>query len=169
LIEIQSCMTNLQFFKGCLANEIQATSAILSAMPDDRLDYRPHPVNRSAREIAEHILAHVYDMEIILRESSCDERMDYPFQSVAEATAELERLWKKLQNTAEACTDAHFEKNSVELLVHGKPFVALPCNQMSWFFFFDIIHHRGQLSSYIRPMGGKNPAVYGYSADTMGS
>jgi uncharacterized damage-inducible protein DinB len=38
---------------------------------------------------------------------------------------------------------------------------------MMWFFFFDIIHHRGQLSSYIRPMGGKNPAVYGYSADTI--
>ena len=27
------------------------------------------------------------------------------------------------------------------------------------------IHHRGQLSSYIRPMGGKVPSIYGPSAD----
>ena len=26
-------------------------------------------------------------------------------------------------------------------------------------------HHRGQLSSYLRPMGGKVPAIYGGSAD----
>jgi uncharacterized damage-inducible protein DinB len=27
------------------------------------------------------------------------------------------------------------------------------------------IHHRGQLSSYLRPMGGKVPSIYGPSAD----
>jgi uncharacterized damage-inducible protein DinB len=31
----------------------------------------------------------------------------------------------------------------------------------------DGIHHRGQLSTYLRPMGGKVPAIYGPSADTM--
>ncbi|HZL66321.1 MAG TPA: DinB family protein, partial [Candidatus Limnocylindrales bacterium] len=30
---------------------------------------------------------------------------------------------------------------------------------------FDAIHHRGQLTVYIRPMGGKVPAIYGPSAD----
>jgi uncharacterized damage-inducible protein DinB len=38
---------------------------------------------------------------------------------------------------------------------------------MLWFFLFDVIHHRGQLSTYIRPMGGKNPAIYGYSFDSL--
>jgi uncharacterized damage-inducible protein DinB len=28
------------------------------------------------------------------------------------------------------------------------------------------VHHRGQLSTYLRPMGGKVPAIYGPSADT---
>jgi uncharacterized damage-inducible protein DinB len=27
------------------------------------------------------------------------------------------------------------------------------------------VHHRGQLSAYLRPMGGKVPAIYGGSAD----
>jgi uncharacterized damage-inducible protein DinB len=28
------------------------------------------------------------------------------------------------------------------------------------------VHHRGQLSAYLRPMGGKVPGIYGPSADT---
>jgi uncharacterized damage-inducible protein DinB len=29
------------------------------------------------------------------------------------------------------------------------------------------VHHRGQLSTYLRPMGGKVPGIYGPSADTQ--
>jgi uncharacterized damage-inducible protein DinB len=37
-----------------------------------------------------------------------------------------------------------------------------------WSFLFDAIHHRGQLSTYLRPMGSKVPAIYGPSADDPG-
>ena len=37
---------------------------------------------------------------------------------------------------------------------------------MAWSFLLDAIHHRGQLSTYIRPMGGKVPSIYGPSADS---
>ena len=32
-------------------------------------------------------------------------------------------------------------------------------------FLLDIIHHRGQLSTYLRPMGAKVPGIYGPSGD----
>jgi len=38
--------------------------------------------------------------------------------------------------------------------------------KMAWGFLLDLIHHRGQLSTYIRPMGGKVPSIYGPSADS---
>ena len=38
-----------------------------------------------------------------------------------------------------------------------------------WLALFDAVHHRGQLSTYIRPMGGKVPGVYGPSADESGT
>ena len=41
-------------------------------------------------------------------------------------------------------------------------------SQMVWGVFFDEIHHRGQLSTYLRPMGGKVPSIYGPSADDPG-
>ena len=40
--------------------------------------------------------------------------------------------------------------------------------QMVWGMLFDAIHHRGQLSTYLRPMGGKVPSIYGPSADDPG-
>lgn len=38
-----------------------------------------------------------------------------------------------------------------------------------WIALFDFVHHRGQLSTYIRPMGGRVPSIYGPSADDEGS
>ena len=35
-------------------------------------------------------------------------------------------------------------------------------------FLFDAIHHRGQLSTYLRPMGFSAPSIYGPSADDLG-
>jgi uncharacterized damage-inducible protein DinB len=37
-----------------------------------------------------------------------------------------------------------------------------------WIALFDMVHHRGQLSVYIRPIGGKVPSIYGPSADAAG-
>ena len=42
-----------------------------------------------------------------------------------------------------------------------------PSQALMWMLFLDAVHHRGQLSTCIRPMGGKVPAIYGPSADTM--
>ena len=49
-------MNNLDLFKSCLKNELQATHDIIAALPTDQLSYRPHPRSRSAYEIAEHII-----------------------------------------------------------------------------------------------------------------
>ena len=49
---------------------------------------------------------------------------------------------------------------------NGKLMKTSPLGETVWDFFHDAIHHRGQLTTYIRPMGGKVPGVYGPSADT---
>ena len=40
-----------------------------------------------------------------------------------------------------------------------------PLGEILWLFHFDLIHHRGQLSTYLRPMGLKVPSIYGRSGD----
>jgi uncharacterized damage-inducible protein DinB len=44
-----------------------------------------------------------------------------------------------------------------------------PTVEFLWDFMFDAIHHRGQLSAYLRPMGAKVPSIYGPSADDTGT
>ena len=79
----------------------------------------------------------------------------------------MKGVWEKALDSLNEMSNEQWENEPIELLIEGKSFITLPRMHMMWFFHNDIIHHRGQLSAYIRPMGGKNPAVYGYSADTV--
>ncbi|HET9252819.1 MAG TPA: DinB family protein [Candidatus Eisenbacteria bacterium] len=36
---------------------------------------------------------------------------------------------------------------------------------MAWSFLFGLVHHRGQITTYFRPMGSTVPQIYGPSAD----
>jgi uncharacterized damage-inducible protein DinB len=53
-------------------------------------------------------------------------------------------------------------------LAGGKEVFSASIGEMAWWILFDLIHHRGQLTAYLRPMGAKVPAVYGPSADDPG-
>jgi uncharacterized damage-inducible protein DinB len=54
---------------------------------------------------------------------------------------------------------------TAQFYVNGKVVSEQPVGTFLWFILFDAIHHRGQLAAYLRPMGGKVPAIYGPSAD----
>ena len=54
---------------------------------------------------------------------------------------------------------------STKLYIGDKMIKEQPLGDFLWYMFFDAIHHRGQLSTYIRPMGGKVPSIYGPSGD----
>jgi len=160
-------MKNLDFFKACFQSEFKATYEIIKAIPENKLAYTPHPINRTSSEIAEHIVAHIFDFSVILQNDTCDERLAFPFSSPSDLAQKMKILWSEAMDILDTYDDDKWEKEMVTLLIGGKLFGEMPRFQMMWFFLNDIIHHRGQLSSYIRPMGGKNPAVYGWSADTV--
>jgi uncharacterized damage-inducible protein DinB len=65
-------------------------------------------------------------------------------------------------------SDAAWQKNG-KLLIGGKLYREAPVGESLWYSFFDAIHHRGRLSTYIRPMGGQVPSIYGPSGDDPGS
>lgn len=60
-------------------------------------------------------------------------------------------------------------QSNARFLVHGNLAREAPLGDLLWHMFFDSIHHRGQLSTYIRPMGGKVPSIYGPSGDSSGA
>jgi uncharacterized damage-inducible protein DinB len=72
--------------------------------------------------------------------------------------------WKQLGDGVAKLDDARWTRKG-HMIMGGKVAGEQPIGQFLWGFLFDAVHHRGQLTTYIRPMGGKVPAVYGPSAD----
>ena len=62
-----------------------------------------------------------------------------------------------------------WNEKTTQFVTDGRVLFEVPLGEMFWLGLFDAIHHRGQLSVYIRPMGGRVPSIYGPSADDPGT
>jgi uncharacterized damage-inducible protein DinB len=69
-----------------------------------------------------------------------------------------------MERALSATGDAKWEQDG-NMYFGGKLMRTAPIGETVWDFLFDAIHHRGQLTAYLRPMGGKVPSVYGPTAD----
>ena len=137
--------------------------AVMDALAPDRLDYRPHPKSRSAAELVTHLAR---EQEILVGMID-DGKIEYE-NPKAEDFGKMRALWTKstgeLRDRLKKLDDAGW-KRPVKFFMGGKQINETTTGEMLWGFLLDMIHHRGQLSTYIRPMGGKVPAIYGPSAD----
>ena len=80
--------------------------------------------------------------------------------ALQQSQAQLSERLSKLDSKAWA--------RKAQFFMGGKVAWEAPLGEMLWSILFDAVHHRGQLSVYIRPMGGKVPSIYGPSADDSG-
>jgi uncharacterized damage-inducible protein DinB len=149
----------LQFWE----KEGAATRKVISRIPEGS-DYRPDPKSRTAREIAWLIVRE----EILLTEGlekGVLEWKDVPAPASAKEVLDTyDRHHDALTQKLKALTPASLERK-VPFMYQGQEVMSDTGYANAWGFFFDIIHHRGQLSTYLRPMGAKVPQIYGPSAD----
>jgi uncharacterized damage-inducible protein DinB len=138
--------------------ESKTTRNVLARIPEGS-DYRPDPKSRTAQEIAWQIV--------------CEEKMIIDGLESGKAEWAPPPVPSTMREVLEA-----YEKQSAGL---GQRFKSLPAERwdgsldffgtkrpaspMAWSFLFDIVHHRGQITTYLRPMGSKVPQIYGPSAD----
>jgi uncharacterized damage-inducible protein DinB len=71
-----------------------------------------------------------------------------------------------LAEQLQAMDDATWELPG-RFLLDGKVIYEFPRRDLAWMLLFDGLHHRGQLSTYLRPMGGRVPSIYGPSGDSQ--
>ncbi|HEX6161258.1 MAG TPA: DinB family protein [Thermoanaerobaculia bacterium] len=157
-------MSTPQFFAERLKAETAAFSKVARALPADRLDYKPHERSTSAGSLAWQIATELDALVKLLETGTIDYKQGrYPsVEEIATATeSSLQRLIEATNNVTEERWNG-----PGKFLWEGNPVWETTVSDMAWGFLFDLIHHRGQLSSYIRPMGGKVPAIYGPSADS---
>ena len=87
--------------------------------------------------------------------------------AVGESIAAFEKNAEELERRIAKLDDAAWD-GKAQFAVDGNVAWETGLGDMLFGFLFDAIHHRGQLSSYLRPMGAKVPSIYGPSADDPG-
>ena len=160
-------MTNLEFCKSRRKAELPAFVRVLKALPQGRLDYRPDPKARTAAELASVLVAEEAALVALLDTGTIHWKEDPPARNVDEIVAAYERNAAAVDARLARLDDAGWEKKG-RFLMEGSPAWEDTIGQFMWGFLFDAVHHRGQLSTYLRPMGGKVPSIYGPSADDPG-
>ena len=143
--------------------EAPATRKVISRIPEGST-YRPDPKSRTAREIAWLIVRE----EIVLAEGLDNGKLEWvevptpaTMREVLETyDAHHDSLGTRLRNLDAAKWEAR-----VPFMFQGQTVMNETGFDNAWGFLLDIIHHRGQLSTYLRPMGSTVPSIYGPSAD----
>ena len=160
-------MTNLEFCVARRKAELPAFVRVLKAVPDGHLDYRPDPKARTAGQLAWLLAVEEAALVSLLDTGSVEWKEQEPPASVAQIVAAYERNAAAVDERLARLDEAGWQKK-VQFLMGGSPAWEDTLAQMVWGFLFDAVHHRGQLSTYLRPMGGKVPSIYGPSADDPG-
>jgi uncharacterized damage-inducible protein DinB len=160
-------MNEREFFVARREAEAGVFQRVLEALPKDKFDYRPHERSPSARDLVWTLAGEMRACCELIDSGRVDWRPQPPSGDAARIVSDFQRSYADLSKRAAALDQAAWERK-VQFLVEGKLMQEPPLGQFLWYLFFDSIHHRGQLSTYIRPMGGKVPSIYGPSGDDPG-
>lgn len=151
-------MSDKPLFTKFWNDESATTSKVLSRIPDGS-DYRPDPKSRTAQEIAWQIVCEER-MLIDALENGKAEWNPPPMPTTMKEIAEAyETQRSAIAGRFDSLPEANWHGN-LEFFGSERP-----ASPMAWSFLFDIVHHRGQISTYLRPMGSTVPQIYGPSGD----
>jgi uncharacterized damage-inducible protein DinB len=147
--------------------EFPAFVRVLKALPQDRLDYRPDPKARTAAELAWVMAAEEAALLSLLEKGTVEWKEEKAPTTVDEIVTAYERNAEAVTERLEKLDEAGWQKKG-KFLLGDEAAWETTIDGFVWGFLFDGVHHRGQLSTYLRPMGGKVPSIYGPSADDSG-
>ncbi len=161
-------MSQREYLQQRWEAERPAFHRVMHALPTAHFAYTPHERSPSAAQIV---------WTLALEARLCGELIDKgesnwepspPPADGDSVVAAWERHSAELGDRIGRLDEAAWQRKA-RFLVQGKVAWEAPLGELLWFMFFDSIHHRGQLSTYIRPMGGTVPSIYGPSGDSSGA
>lgn len=151
-------MDEKALFVGFWTSESQTTRTVLARIPEGSA-YKPDPKSRTAQEIAWQIVCEE-KMLIDALETGVAEWAPPPQpETMAEMLAVYDAQNARMPERWAALPDQRW---TGAMAWFG---TSRPAAPLAWSFLFDIIHHRGQITTYLRPMGSTVPQVYGPTAD----
>src|SRR6266542_80977 len=153
----------LRIYLGALKNESRITKSILAAVPTEKSEYRPDPASKSAMELVRHIANADNRFVEAVTTGVFNPLPGIP--DTAKTPAEIAAWYEERHaRNFEALTQATSEQ--LLKMVDFRGMMRRPAVTVLMMGLHHTIHHRGQLSSYLRCMGAKVPAIYGESYHT---
>jgi uncharacterized damage-inducible protein DinB len=150
-------------YMGPLKNESRTTKKILEAVPADKGEYRPEPAARSAIELVRHIAAADNRFVETVINGVFDANPAMIPENVKTPTEIASWYEQRFSKNYEALTKISGEQ--LIKIVDFRGMMERPAVTFVMMGLHHTIHHRGQLSSYLRCMGAKVPSIYGESYD----
>lgn len=157
-------MSTRAFFQGLLAQERALFLRVAQAVLEEGLEHRPDPKARCSRELIEHLIGHNLDLIELVDDGVIHHRNQVPFQSMDDAVEQLDGSFAMVIEKLGAIDDDAWLEPA-KFVVGDQVIMEAPLEQLAWMMLLDSVHHRGQLTTHLRPMGSKVPALYGPSAD----
>lgn len=145
--------------------EAAATQRVFRAFPNDKLDSKPHARSRSIRDLAwqcvidERVIEKIIDGANDLRNVTPSPPPPETMEEIAAAHELAHREASEKMRRPES----EFSK-TVKVTLRGGS-IQLEQAETIWGNLLDQIHHRGQLTIYLRQAEGKVPSIYGPSGD----
>ena len=145
--------------------EYQTTVRVFKAFSAAQLEFKAHERSRSVRDLAWQC---VIDEGVI---ASIEARNDLrnvlpglpPPETMEEIVAAYETAHAKSMAKVSQFSEDEFNR-TVSCLLQGGEW-KMPQPEAFWGNLMDEVHHRGQLTVYLRLAGGKVPSIYGPSGD----
>jgi uncharacterized damage-inducible protein DinB len=151
--------------------EISITRRLLERVPDDRLDWKPHPKSMSLGGLATHLSNLPWWGEVTLTQSEFDTAGSGRQPDATSRAQILETFDRNVTATRAALSgrsDAEFM--APWALKNGSQTIFSMPKAVVWrsFVVSHLVHHRGQMSVYLRLLDVPVPSIYGPSADEGG-
>ena len=160
-------MSSKQIFQRVWDREFRTTLNVFRSFPPSALDAKPHERSRSARDLAWQCVIDEGVIGTIVEKPVHDLRVQPPRLAPPETMDEIAEAYEAAHKAAaqklDQLPEGEFERTVTSILPQGE--WKMPQPDTLWGNLLDQVHHRGQLTVYLRQTGGKVPSIYGPSGD----
>lgn len=161
----EQAKTVADFLIADFESEMPTTLGVFAAVPADRLDYQPDEKSKTGLGLVRHItLEDEWLLDCVKNGEFAPPPDDSDACGIMNPTDAVARYKERVPAALERVRAMSGEDLAKTIDMFGM--IQAPAVGFLAMTIKHSVHHRGQLSSYLRAMGGKVPGIYGPSADT---
>ncbi|RFM27850.1 DinB family protein [Deminuibacter soli] len=164
-------MSKIETLQKVLEQEAITTRKMLSRVPDEQLDWQPHPKSMTLRRLAAHVAELPGWVGMVFNTNELDfQQNNYAPRTINDSKELMQYFDENLQDAREQLKKAEEDQlDELWTLRSGAQIYSTePKEEVLRMTYSQIIHHRAQLGVYLRLLDIPIPGSYGPSADETG-